>query len=315
MKDTVLVIGGNGFIGKNLLRHLCNIPKYNVIAGCRTEPLYKVSGVNYKTIDLLDAKNLSRILRGVDVVIHLAGQNITANTSDNDRKAQIRSVEFLNISVARVLARSDIKKLIWLSSTTGYPASRSPLLEDDFHRSLPHERYLAVGSMYRSLETMFDDNLRLDQCIITLRPSAIYGEHTNYTALAPHILTTLIKTLTGSNMSGKIVYADPTEARDWLFAGDLALAIEKSVSLQNKRIALNVGFGKVSTMLQVHKELISVLGLDGQVKVEAKNFSKSEPLVRAINVSKSIELLGTYAKTGLRKGIKLTVDDYVSLKK
>ena len=315
MKTTVLVTGGNGFIGKNLLRYLCNIPKYNVIAGCRTEPLYKVSGVNYKTIDLLDTRNLFRILRGVDVVIHLAGQNITANTSDNDRKAQMRLVEFLNSSVARALAYSDVKKLIWLSSTTGYPSSRSPLLEDDFHRSLPHERYLAVGSMYRSLETMFDDSLRLDQCVITLRPSAIYGKYTNYAALAPHVLTTLIKTLAGSDVSGKIIYADPTESRDWLYAGDLALAIEKSVGLKNKRIALNVGLGQVSTMLELHKELISVLGLDGQVKVEAKNFSKSEPLVRAINVSKSIKLLGAYAKTGLRKGMTLTVDDFVSLKK
>ena len=52
------------------------------------------------------------------------------------------------------------EKFLWMSSTTGYPASNKDLIEKDFFLGEVPKRYAIVGSLYRLMETIINKILR-----------------------------------------------------------------------------------------------------------------------------------------------------------
>ncbi|OFZ82566.1 MAG: hypothetical protein A2583_14525 [Bdellovibrionales bacterium RIFOXYD1_FULL_53_11] len=68
----MLVTGGSGFIGTHLCRALVQAGHENVRVLDVLEPRQRVQGVEYHRGDIRDAGALSRVMRGVDTVFHLA---------------------------------------------------------------------------------------------------------------------------------------------------------------------------------------------------------------------------------------------------
>jgi nucleoside-diphosphate-sugar epimerase len=71
----VLVLGGNGFLGKALLFHLRSYDDMQLVCGDLTDPA--IAGVEFNHIDILDSKSSPLIRNGFDVVINCTGQVTT----------------------------------------------------------------------------------------------------------------------------------------------------------------------------------------------------------------------------------------------
>lgn len=134
----VLITGGAGYIGAALAQELAddssiqevivfdNLSRanYNLFMGSR--PLAKVRFVKG---DLLDARTLAQALQNVDVVYHLA-----AIVSTPFADSQVHQFEQVNhwgtAELVRLLEESDVKRLIYVSSTSVYGATQEPVNED-----------------------------------------------------------------------------------------------------------------------------------------------------------------------------------------
>ena len=75
----VTVFGGTGFLGRHLIKHLCNqeciikVPTRNPVKGYFLQPLGDVGQINLIKFDLSDNRKLENLIEDSDIIINLIG--------------------------------------------------------------------------------------------------------------------------------------------------------------------------------------------------------------------------------------------------
>ncbi len=128
----VLITGGAGYIGNELIFELLKIPNiekvivydnlsrknYNLFLDNRYEP-QKIQFVNG---ELLDSRKLKKELDGIDVVFHLAAIVSTPYGSENAHLFE-QVNHWGTAELIYAVEKSNVKKFIYLSTTSVYGAS------------------------------------------------------------------------------------------------------------------------------------------------------------------------------------------------
>ena len=76
---SVTVFGGTGFVGRHLIKHLCNqecvikVPTRNPVKGYFLQPLGDVGQINLIKFDLSDNRKLKNLIEDSDIIINLIG--------------------------------------------------------------------------------------------------------------------------------------------------------------------------------------------------------------------------------------------------
>jgi GDP-L-fucose synthase len=210
---------------------------------------------------------------------------------------------------------SDVKKFVWLSSTTGYPEKTDGhLVEEDMFVGEPPSNYYAVGNMSRFLETqckLYAEVLRSDMSVHVLRPTQIYGEFETFDVEKSHFLPALVKRVVdGCNPIE--VWGDGSAVRDLVYSDDVLDACLLSMSQERKHSCYNVGSGRLYSVKEI---LERILKLSGREDTEiAYDISKPSSVSRrTISIDKIRDELAFSAKTSIDDGISRVIDRYRQL--
>jgi UDP-glucose 4-epimerase len=136
----VLVTGGAGYIGTELVSLLIanpvvekvivydnlSRPNYNLFLGLRLMKHHKISFVKG---ELLDSRALKKVLKGVDVVYHMAAK-VTTPFANADSHAYEQVNHWGTAELVYAVEESDVKRFIYTSSTGVYGSSNIPAHED-----------------------------------------------------------------------------------------------------------------------------------------------------------------------------------------
>jgi UDP-glucose 4-epimerase len=136
----VLVTGGAGYIGTELVSLLIanpdvneviiydnlSRPNYNFFLGLKHQQHQKV---NFIKGELLDSRALKKVLKGVDVVYHLAAK-VTTPFANADSHAYEQVNHWGTAELVYAVEDSEVKRFIYTSSTGVYGSSRIPAHED-----------------------------------------------------------------------------------------------------------------------------------------------------------------------------------------
>lgn len=136
----VLVTGGAGYIGTELVSLLISNPlvdsviiydnlsrpNYNLFLGLRLQKHHKISFIKG---ELLDSRALKKILKGVDVVYHLAAK-VTTPFANADSHGYEQVNHWGTAELVYAVEESDVKRFIYTSSTGVYGSSKIPAHED-----------------------------------------------------------------------------------------------------------------------------------------------------------------------------------------
>lgn len=168
----VLVTGASGFVGKPLCEALLK-HGINVSAIVRT-PEQQIKGVELVVHDLHAKTNLQKYLKGIDVVIHLAGRAHVMkepylNPYDAYYEANVRITETL----AEQAALCEVKRFIYLSSVkvNGESTNESPFIEKDIPR--PEDNYGKTKHEAEKILKKVAKNSAME--LIIIRPPLVYG--------------------------------------------------------------------------------------------------------------------------------------------
>jgi UDP-glucose 4-epimerase len=136
----VLVTGGAGYIGTELVSQLIanpqvekvvvydnlSRPNFNMFLGLRLQKHQKLSFVKG---ELLDSRALKKVLKGIDVVYHLAAK-VTTPFANADAHAYEQVNHWGTAELVYAVEESNVKRFIYTSSTGVYGSSNIPAHED-----------------------------------------------------------------------------------------------------------------------------------------------------------------------------------------
>ena len=133
----VLIIGGNGFIGSNLSRHLADLG-WKVTSFDIAEPPMPDSRVEYIMGDFFDDNVLASVIKSKDIIYHALS---TVNPGNSNQKYMMGySRDFLQtIKLFDMLKEQDAKLIFLSSGGTVYGVQeQQPISENASARPINH---------------------------------------------------------------------------------------------------------------------------------------------------------------------------------
>jgi dTDP-glucose 4,6-dehydratase len=266
MGQTILVTGGAGFIGSNLIRYILeNRPDDRVInldgltyAGNMESLAEFVDEPRHEFVhcDINDTEKLDTIMPKADVVLHLAAE------SHVDRSIHNPSL-FLNTNIIGTQCmldaakKHDIKRFVYVSTDEVY--GELPL--DDKSQLFTESTPLSPNSPYavsktggdmlaRAYHHTYNMNIGITRC------SNNFGPYQFPEKVIPLFVNNLLE--------GKKVplYGDGRNIRDWLHVLDHCEAICRVLDDGKPGEAYNIGGNNERSNLELTKMLINLCGRD-----------------------------------------------------
>ena len=286
-KIKILVTGSAGFVGTNLIERLSKIKKFKVIALYNKQKPIKFKNVKYKKINLLNRKKLDSITKKQDIVFHLAGKLGTKKLLKNSHFNILNQNFNISINVADSSYKNNVKKFVWLSSTTGYPDKKF-LSEKNFFEDECLKGYESIFCRFFEKLLKYYHQISNNKFrVIILRPSAIFGEFDNFDPKTAHFLPSTISDI----ISNKTVYLynKGKIKRDWLYIKDLVMIMINLISKSNLKSyeVFNVGSNYQISNSYIVKKILKFLNKKN-VNIKNKIVSKNAygTMSRFFNLSK-----------------------------
>ena len=312
----IIVAGAAGFIGTNFIKRLANNEQYNIIGIFNNnKPSIIADNISYVQADLRNLDECKQLVKEADYVCMFAGRLSTTSLMLNNPLGPITENTVINVNMLEAALSAGINKYLWLSSTTGYPQLDRLLTEEDFFNSDPPSPYEPVGWMSRYIEKLsrlYSTKTNNSMTVISLRPTAIYGEHDDYNFETCHVLPALIRRVV-EKCSPIEIWGSGEDTRDWLYIDDLIDACLLALESIEGYAALNICNGKSYSVKQLLDNLLDIDNYH-DVKVVHSNKNNSKAINRKFDCSLAKKLIGFKAKTSINEGLKKTLYWYKKYK-
>ena len=175
----ILVTGGAGYIGSELIKRIINDPEvshitiydnmsrgnYNFFMGHMFPEKDKMEFIEG---DLLDSRRLRAALKDIDVVYHLAAL-VTTPFANSDSHAYEQINHWGTAELVYAVEESSVKKFVYLSSTSVYGASD----EQSHEETIPNPKTFYGAAKLRGEEHVERLKSKMDTYI--LRCGNVYG--------------------------------------------------------------------------------------------------------------------------------------------
>jgi UDP-glucose 4-epimerase len=276
--NRVLVLGSQGFVGKNLSTYL---PKNSLL-------------LSSKDLDLLssDASNkLSKLIQPTDTVVF-----ISALTPDKGRGSDtlVKNI-IMAQTVIDALSTSVCKHLIYISSDAVYDDSLSLVRENSscdpqsFHGCM----HIVREKMLLDLET------KKKIPLLRLRPCAIYGAGDTHNSYGPNRFIRTLKEQKPIQLGG-----EGEEQRDHIFIDDFCKLIVRCINEETVGV-FNVASGKAVSFYEVAKIVAEIFKAKDVIKFS----DRSAPIThKHFDMTLLNSAFPGFVFTPLRDGLVLSSD-------
>lgn len=309
----VLVTGGLGFVGQNLVKHL--VQNYNcemiVVDDCSNSSVAVVNEVinkvQFHQISVMDSERLFPLFKDVNYIFHLACVQIGHSSSDPVLDMKVNAESTLQIlEYLRHNELPSFERFIYTSSCSIYGSSaKLSIEEDDPKFVLSH--YASTKLLGENYTTIY--NLNYDIPTTVVRYSNVYGF--GQTPRNPYcgVLGKFVhNALTNKALK---IFGDGEQTRDYTFIDDAINAtILAAVHPRAIGDSFNIGTSietSVNKLVEIIKNELAMVDLVIEYIPERDidNIRR-----RAVNISKIYQKLGWLPEYNIKRGIIETLKWY-----
>ena len=300
---TVLVTGGHGFVGRNLIKELSARGPSDIIIPTKED------------CDLTDEEAVWDLFSSnhFSDVIHLAGKvgGIKAN------KEAPAEFFFHNIMMGTLVTHyahaCGVGRMVSLAAGCGYPKYlKAPFKEEDFWSGMPDENSIGYSMAKKNLiiqSLAYREQYGFNSTV--LLPANLYGPHDNFDLETSHVVPALIRKFIEAkenNLPSVEVWGSGEASREFLYVGDLVRAILDVTESYNETGPLNLGTGTETTIRQLVDVISFLTEYDGEIKWNS-DMPDGQPR-RFYDMSKFSDAMGYIPNTLLMDGVKKTIEWY-----
>ncbi|MFX0039691.1 MAG: NAD-dependent epimerase/dehydratase family protein [Promethearchaeota archaeon] len=304
----ILITGGCGFIGLNLVEYLIHETDWNInildnLSNGRYEDLEKINipngRISFFKGDVRNYEDVEKSIRETDYVVHLAAQtSVLESINDPIKDEQINIKGTVNLLHLAKLEK--IKKFVFVSSAAALGPQDVPINElktpnpISFYglSKLTGENYCRIYSKIHNL-----------RCIV-LRFSNVYGPKSY---LKGSVIPKFIKKI--MNKENLEIYGNGEQTRDFVFVKDICYGIYQClIKSFNSFEIIQLGTGIETTINSLVKNLLNIIR---KSDFDTPKIIHSEPQVSEVyrnftDISYAKKKLDYYIRYDLKKGLEET---------
>jgi len=259
----VVLVGGAGLIGSHTVDHLTKTDVGEIViydnfargtrenlADALRDPRVKIFDIGG---DILQSDILGKAFEGADGVFHFAALWLL-QCHEYPRSAfdvNVRGV----FNVLEACVEHNVKRLVWSSSASVYGnAIEEPMTED--HPFLNKNFYGATKIAGEAMATAFYH--RYDLPVVGLRYMNVYGPRQDYRGAYIAVIMKMLDAI--DRGEGPTIMGDGSEAFDFVYVGDCALANVRAMQADNGGEFYNVGTGTRTSLQTIAEKLLKITG-------------------------------------------------------
>lgn len=302
--QTVLVTGGAGCVGSNLVRRLSELEAKKVIILDDLSSAYewnipRANNVQFVNGSILDDEMLRRVFKErPQYVFHLAAHFANQNSVDNPEKDLMVN----GLGILKVLEHAHmvgVDRFVYSSSGCGVYGleSKMPFQEHDIsiHLHTPYQVTKLLGELYTNyFHNLYDMPIVNARFFNVFGPGEVPGRYRN---VIPNFMYWAMK---GQPLP---ITGDGSETRDWTYVGDIVNGL-LAMGLEDKAVgeAINLGSGKEHRVVEMAELVNGLAGNKAGIKfVERRNWDVKTRLLSSID--KAEHILGYKPKTSFENGL------------
>lgn len=296
----IVVTGGSGFLGKYVVSKLKKAGVKNIFSP------------EHKDFDLRERGACERVVKGADIVIHMAAQIggigfISEHPGEIFYNNIVMGVELMEAS-----RKANVEKFVGIGTVCEYPkVTPLPFSEDCLWDGFPEEATAPYGWAKKMLVVQakaYKDQYGFNA--IHLLPVNLYGPGDNFDRKQAHVIPALIKRIVSAKEEKRQtveVWGSGKATREFLYVEDAADGIVLATQRYDSVEPVNLGTGVETPIKEVAKMIIDIIGYNGKI-VWNKDKPDGQPR-RRLDVSLAKQF-GFVAKTKLSQGLKKTIRWY-----
>lgn len=299
----VLVTGGTGMIGRQVVKILCDanarvrivsLDKLNVDG--RAAHLYG---------DLSSFELCKEITKDIEFVFHMAGVQGTVQTSSSSLASHFVPMLMMSTNVLEAARLNGVKRLVF-TSTIGAYQDNEILRESDYKIESVPMSFAGWAKRMAELQVhAYKKQYGIDTFSV-VRLSNVYGPGDNFDPETALVIPALMYRIhRGENPL--VVWGDGKAVRDFLYSKDAAEGIILAFHYGTNGGFVNISSGEGHSIRDVVENLHSFIPFDFRFDVSKPSGAPK----RIMDVTKAKRLLGFSPETELREGLRLTWEWFV----
>ena len=302
-KSKIYVAGHNGLIGSAILKKLKNLNYNRIFTRSR------------KLLDLRDQNKVLKYFSKIkpDAVILAAAKVGGIEANNTFRGDFIYDNLTIQNSVIHSSYLTGVKDLIFLGSSCIYPKlSEQPIKEKYLlsgYLEKTNEPYAIAKIAGISLCQSYNKQYKLNyKCLM---PCNAYGINDNYDPIESHFFPALIKKIIDAIRYKKkeiSIWGDGRPLRELIYSEDIADACIFFLKKKTSQSLINIGTGKDKSITDYAKFIMKHLGVNFKIVYKKTKPNGTMRKVLDVSLAKSY---GWRPKTSLKKGLSITINDYL----
>lgn len=310
MKDTILITGGKGMLGRHICQELIKLQS--------DANIFTFSSKEY---DLTKHDQTMMLFERFqpNIVIHLAA--LAGGIGYNKKyPANVMQTNLaINYNVFEAVAKYKPEYFYGAGSVCSYPSNCPiPFKEDNLWDGFPEKTNSGYGQCKRTLllqQQMFREQYGLKGAHFLI--VNLFGPHDNFNLESSHVIGALINKFADAVQNNKSTvkcWGTGQAYREFFYVEDCARAFAMAaISKLNTDLPINLGTGKTISIYDLVHLIGKLTGFTGDI-VFTGEVSDGQ-LKRQLDILRAKEIFNFEAKVDLEDGLKRTIDWYKKLKR
>jgi GDP-L-fucose synthase len=299
----ILITGGRGFLGKNVIRKLQD-KECEII----------VPRFYYDLTIEDDVRVLFKIHENIDIVIHLAADVGGIEYNRKNPGSVYYNNIMLNTLMMEYSRRNNVEKFVGIGSVCSYPKyANLPFKESDIWDGYPEETNAAYGL---AKKMMMEQGIAYKKQYgfnsIHLLLINLYGKKDNFDLKDSHVIPGLIRKFVEAKINGLdevIVWGNGLVSREFLNVEDAAEAIILATELYNDCYPVNIGSSEEIYIKELVNKISDIVEFKGTITWD-KTKPNGQPR-RKLDTSRALKEFNFRSSIDLDTGLKDTINWYI----